>query len=509
MPHILPVGVLVLKGKILSCVLFLILALCGCHTSSKNEAKIVRINLGDEPHTLDPRLARDPHAQMLTRMLFEGLTRVGFNDQPEMALAKKFEVSDDLMTYVFHLRDAKWSNGESVRASDFVDTWKKTLSPDFQSFNAYQLFVLKNGKAIKEGQLAMDELGVSALDEKTLKVELAHPCPYFLEMLALPFFFPVNEQLGNGPFVLEKWKHHDCILVKKNPYYWDADEVKIDGVEMIMVDANTEIQLFQKKDLHWAGSPLSVIPVDAISHLKQEGKLIVKPKAETAFLRTNIDISPLDQPKLRKALALAIDRKSIVEHVLQGGQSCALGILPPSMKLKEEGYFEDGAREKAKDLFAEAMSGKNFSSLTLTYINSQRSHLIAQALQQQWFEVLGVRIGLEAVERKVYFDRLSHGDYELAFCSWGADLHDPVNFLEVFQKESSYEPLLEKSFVTSGDQRRELLAKCEKILMDTMPILPIFHYSLIYMKDENLKGVVLSSLGNLDFKWARLENPDK
>ncbi|NGX37849.1 MAG: Oligopeptide-binding protein OppA [Chlamydiae bacterium] len=523
-----------LKGKIIIGILFLALALFGCHSSSKNEAKIVRINLGDEPHTLDPRQARDPHAQMVVRMFFEGLTRIGANDRPEMAIARDFEVSEDLKTYVFHLQEAKWSNGDPVRASDFVYAWQKTLSPDFCSSNAYQLFILKNGKAIKEGQLPADELGAVALDEKTLKVELSRPIPYFLELVALPFFFPVNQQIeekepkwaekketyvGNGPFSLEKWRHHDCILAKKNPHYWNANEVEIDGVEMIMVDGNTEMGLFEKKELHWAGSPLSSIPVDAISQLKKEEKLIVKPRAETAFLRLNIKTFPLDQPKLRKALALSINRNAIVEHVLQGGQLCAVGILPPSMKLKEEGYFEDGAKERAKELFEEVLNeceGK-LPSLTLTYINSQRSHLIAQAIQQQWFEALGVRIGLEAVERKVYFDRISRLDYDLAFCSWGADFHDPVDFLQVFQyqsqnnpwENSAYVETLNDSFsVANSDERRVLLAKCEQILMDAMPIIPIFHYSALYMKDEKLENVVLSSLGNLDFKWARLENPD-
>ena len=248
-------------------------------------------------------------------------------------------------------------------------------------------------------------------------------------------------------------------------------------------------------------------------------KLIVKPKAETAYLRVNIEIFPLDQQKLRRALALAINRKAIVDHVLQGGQRCAMGFLPPSMKLKNAGYFEDGAIEQAKELFDEAMRecGGKFPSLTLTYINSQRSHLIAQAIQQQWFDAFGVRIGLEAVERKVYFDRLSHRDYDLAFCSWGADFHDPVDFLEVFQYQSQnnlwedplYVQTLNDSFsVADSDERRVLLAKCEQILMDAMPIIPIFHYSALYLKDEKLKDVVLSSLGNLDFKWARLENPE-
>ncbi|NGX59721.1 MAG: Oligopeptide-binding protein OppA [Chlamydiae bacterium] len=523
------------KGKIVF--LFVLLALCGCQSSKEKSGldKMVRINLGAEPHSLDPRYARDPNSQILVGMFFDGLTRIGPNDQPELALASSVEISEDLKTYTFTLRDALWTNGDMVRAQDFAYAWKRMLSPDFSCDNAFQLYLIKNGMQVKEGSLSLDELGILTPDSKTLILELEYPIPYVFELLATPYFFPIHQEtdekkpnwsekqetyVSNGPFLFKQWRHHDQIVVGKNSNYWDADQVQIDGLTLTMVDGDTEAKLFEKKQLDWTGSPLSTIPVDSIAHLRD--KIHVKPRDETAFLRTNIEVAPLNHPKMRKALALAINRKMIVEHVTQGGQLPAQRLVPPSMQLQEKPYFSDGAIQEAKRLFKEALEEleMDFPNIKITYINAERSHLIAQAIQQQWFEAFGIRIGLEAIERKVYFDRISKQNFDLAFCSWGADFHDPVNFLEVFKYKSQstnnthwedpeYVNTLNESFrLVNPEKRLEVLAKCEKILMEAMPIIPIFHYTMLYMKDEKLDGVFLSSMGNLDFKWSRLKNDD-
>jgi oligopeptide transport system substrate-binding protein len=524
-------------GKRKIAVLLILLALFGCQSSPKFpiHSKIVKINLGAEPHTLDPRQARDPNAQVLMRMFFEGLTRIGPHDVPELAMASSVEISEDLRRYIFTLRDAVWSNGEPVKAQDFAYAWKRVLSPDFPCDNAFQLYVIKNAREVLEGTLNEEELGILTPDEKTLVLELEYPTPYLLELLATPYFFPVHQRtdqnqphwaekqqtyVSNGPFLFKEWRHNDLIVAEKNPRYWDQEAVQIDGLTFTMVDGETEMKLFEKGELDWTGSPLSVIPVDAIAHLGD--KLHVKPRDETAFLRSNIEIAPLHHPKIRKALALAINRKAIIEHVLQGGQIPAQRLVPTSMLLQEEPYFSDGAVEEAKLLFNSALEelGGDFPHTQLMYINSERAHLIAQAIQQQWFDAFGVRIGLEAIERKVYFDRISRCDYNLALCSWGADFHDPINFLEVFKyptqstnnthwEDARYTKGLDESFrLFDPKKRNELLAYCEKILMDAMPIIPIFHYTMLYMKNDQLDGVVLSSMGNLDFKWARLKNSD-
>ncbi len=527
------------KGKV-PVILVLVLFLGACSKAQKTSSKVVRINLVDEPHTLDPRCARDPHAQMLMRMFFEGLTRIGPGEKPQLALAQSVVISEDFKTYTFTLRKALWTNGDQIKASDFVYSWRKILSPDFISDNAYQLYVLKNAKEAKEGYLSLEKIGVSAPDDRTLVLEIEYPTPYLLELLAMPFFFPVNERIAEanpkwandlgsyvtcGPFSLKSWRHQSQIEAIKNPLYWDADQVKIDGVSFIMVESNTEMKLFDQKSLHWMGSPLSTISVDAIPYLKKKGSILVKPRAETAFLRVNTSRKILQEAKVRQALALAINRASITEHVLQGGQLPAMRLVPPTMQLQKSSYFKDGAKEDALECLIDGVaklgaSRDDLADLTLLYIHSERGHLIAQAIQQQWHDAFGVRIALEGTERKVYFDRISHHDYDLAFCSWGADFHDPVNFLEVFKyknqstnntdwENANYRSILDSSFImASNEERAHLLGKCEQILMDEMPIIPLFHYTMLYQKDPKLEGVFLSSLGHLDFKWATLQNED-
>jgi len=526
--------------------LFLACALLaiGCQSSSKRGLKgdkIVKINLGAEPCTLDPRKARDSSSQALMRMLFEGLTRIGPNDLPELALAQSVEVSEDLKTYTFTLRPSEWSNGEPVKASDFVYSWKSTLTPGFVSEYVFDLFLIKNGKAIKEGRMPMDQLGAVAINDHTLLVELEYPTPYFLELVAFPVFFPINEELDrknsswalsgdsyicNGPFSLAQWRHHDLLLSEKNPHFWASEEVEIDGIEMVMVQDDTEMKLFEKNQLHWAGSPLSAVPVDELSHLKRCNKLHIQPISGTVFIRVNTQYGPLCHPKVRKALALAINRRAIVQHVTQGEQVPATSLLPPSLKIGDGSYFEDGAVEDAQILFTEALSElkldkSTFPSITFTYGASQRNHLIAQAIQQQWNQSFGIDINLEGVERKVYFDRIAHQDYQLAYGDWLADFNDPINFLEVFKykkrstnnthwEDPRYMELLDRSCgLIEQDKRDKLLGQSEAILMEAMPIIPIYHHSMLYLKDQSLEGVLLTSLGHLDFRWAKLENGDE
>lgn len=512
-----------------------------CSTQGVQPKKLVKINLGGEPCTLDPRKARDISSQAVMRMLFEGLTRIGPTNFPELALAETIEVSKDLKTYTFILRPSQWSNGDPVTAADFVYSWQTTLSPGFLSDYVSNLYLIKNGRAVKEGRLPIEQLGVTAVNDHTLVVELEYPTPYFLELLSFPVFFPIHQGMdrknpnwalgsdayvSNGPFSLASWRHHDLLVAHKNPRFWASEEVELDGIEMVMVQDDTEMKLFQKKQLHWAGSPLSTVPVDEISHLKRKNQLHIQPISGTVFVRINTQYGPLQHPKLRRALALAIDRQALVRHVTQGEQLPATSLLPPSLETGRGAYFKDGDVQAAQILFQEALTElkldrTTFPTLTFTYGASQRNYLIAQAIQQQWNQNFGIDIHLEAVDRKVYFNRISHQDYQLAYGDWLADFNDPINFLEVFKykKQSTnnthwenarYIELLDHSCgLIEQDKRDKLLGEAEGILMDAMPIIPIYHHSMLYLKDKELDGVLLTSLGHLDFRWATFHKSEE
>ncbi|MEI8328614.1 MAG: peptide ABC transporter substrate-binding protein [Chlamydiia bacterium] len=519
----------------------------GCGSSPSNDGSApharacLRINIGEDPSTLDPRKSRSLCDRTLVNMLYEGLTRINREEKVEPAMAQVIEVSSDLMTYTFYLRQAKWTNGESVKASDFAYSWQKMLDPSFASPNASQLYPIKNAKAIKDKHLPMGMLGIEVIDPYTLKVSLEQPTPYFLEMTAFPAFFPVCESVDRmqqevgaksvstpycGPFRLQSWKHNDQLQVVKNEQYWDATAVKLQEIAMYMVKEETEMRMFEKKELDWVGSPLSNIPIDAIMGFKKGKALQSKAMLGTYFLRLNTKQSILSNVNIRKAIAIAIDRQALVEHVLQGDQTPATGLVPLSLRLQTKPYFQDHDVQEAKRLFSQGLAELGTSAnalppLVLIFPTGEKSNLLSQAIQQHWLKAFGLQVSIQAVERKVYYDRLANQDYDIAAGSWIADFNDPINFLEIFKYQSTntnntswennrYIQLLDESSA-QGDpaERRLLLAQSEDLLIKEMPIIPIFHYNMLFAKQGYLKEIVLSSMGNLDFKWAYLENEDK
>jgi oligopeptide transport system substrate-binding protein len=514
----------------------------GCQSSLHKDPKSyeLKINIGEEPHTLDPRKARDVESQTITRMLFEGLMRIGLSDKAEPALAERIDISSDFKTYTLYLRESLWSNGDPVTAFDFVYAWKKILSPKFPSAIAFHLYVLKNGKNAKEGKVTLDEVGIKAIDSKTLKLELEHPAPYFLDLLACSAFFPVNQKVdesipfwaqnastyvSNGPFQLVEWKHQDYLGVKKNQTYWDASKVNIHSIELPMLSEETAWKLFEKRELDWVGSPLSGLPVDVVPGLKKNHRLKSKDFLRTYFLRTNTESVPFSSPLIRRAFAMAINRQMLIDHVMQGNQVPATGLVPIALKLQKTPYFQDADVHQAKELFLEGLRALHLNreelpEIRLMYRYSESNHSIIQAVQQQWFEAFGVRVVLEAVEGKVYFEKISRQDYHMAACDWIADFADPINFLEIFKykrgdsnntlwEHPRYTELLDRSLQVADEEKRlEMLAQSEQILIGEMPIIPIFYSNMLYLNQPRLKDVVLSPLGQIDFKWASIVKED-
>ena len=250
--------------------------------------------------------------------------------------------------------------------------------------------------------------------------------------------------VSNGPFVLRTWEHSNTIQVVRNPLYWDAKSVHLPGIEMVMVTPEAEFRMFQDCQLDWAGSPLSILPPDSISHLKEKQNLQVKPLLGTYFLRINTLGNPfLSHPLTRRALAFSINRGAITEHILQGGQLPATSLVPPTMGLSVNGYFNDADSEKAKDLLdlyceREEFSQSEFPSLSILYIADERNYAIVMTLKEQIENALGIQVDLEPAERKIFHERVSKKQYQLAAGSWIADFNDPINFLDVFKfKEGS------------------------------------------------------------------------
>lgn len=520
-----------------------VLMLLGCYKAqSPIQQQIIRVNIGEEPQSLDPRKARSLSSITLMHMFFEGLMRTSQTGSLEMALADQVEVSDDGLQYRFHLRKSFWSNGKPVTSFDFAEAWRTVLDPQFPTDIAYQLYGIKNARKAKLGEVSLTQIGILTPDPQVLIVELEHPIPYFLQLVTMPYFFPVPYQtvtansewayapetyVCNGPFKLAKWNHSEEIKAVKNPRYWQAESVRLAEIDLVMIDGSTELQMFEEGHLDWAGSPLSSIPVDAVSSLKSEDVFHIDPFLATYFFRVNTaetiqgKKNPLSSSAFRKSLALALDRNLLTEHVLQGGQIPARGLVPPGLGLCEKGYFQDGANQ-ARAFLTDALLELDLTldklePVRLSFASSERNTMIAQAVQKQWEKTLGIRVELEAIESKIYFQRVSHKEYQLAAGSWTADFSDPINFLEVFKyKDAStnntnwengrYVDLLNQSALCKDAQeRRRLLREAEAILIDQMPLIPVYHYALNYLKRNGLEEVALSSLGKVDFRWAHVD----
>jgi len=273
--------------------------LAGCKNSSPlSNGQCIRINIGADPQTLDPRKARDLTSITLMNMFFEGLMRTSKKGDLEPALAESIEVSNDGLQYRFHLRKSLWSNGDPVTSFDFAESWRSILDPGFPSDIAYQLYGIKNAKKAKQGEISLSEVGILTPDAQTLIVDLETPIPYFLQLVAMTSFFPVSHKMAsgnsngsfdpatyvcNGPFMPKVWKHADAIEAVKNPHYWQKEEVILAKIDLFMMSPDTEIQMFEEKNLDWAGSPLSKMPVDAIAHLKEKEELFISPFSGTYF----------------------------------------------------------------------------------------------------------------------------------------------------------------------------------------------------------------------------------
>jgi oligopeptide transport system substrate-binding protein len=509
-------------------------------TSLSSATKVVqniRINITGEPQTLDPRKARSLNDLNVIKMLMEGLTRMNYDNQPELALAEKYSISEDQKTYTFTLKKTKWSNGDPVTSHDFIYSWKKILSPTFPADNANLLYVIKNGSLIKEGKLPLSMLGVQAVDDSTLVVHLEHPVSFFLEALASPTFYPIHTQtdkenphwaenaetyISCGPFKLSEWKHSDFISVIKNDKYWDINSVKLKKIDMVMVSPETGFNMYQKNELDWEGSPLSNLPLDALDQLKGNKELKTQSYLVTSFIRTNTNKSPFNSVEVRKAFAIAMDRHSIIDHILNGYPAYASGLVPTALGLRDSEYFEDGNVEEAKQLLDTALaesliSNDDLSDITLSFISNEKNYRICQVIQEQWKKAFDINVKLEPLEGKVYFSRVSKQDFQLALGSWVADFRDPINFLEIFKtrelgtnntnwENNDYLTKLEQSYEsTDAETRKGLLKECEEILIKEMPIIPIWHGNMHYIRNEKVKNVIVSETGGIDFKWAFMD----
>lgn len=513
-----------------------LLLLCSCEKKSKEyrqSKQELRVNIRIEPLSLDPRKPNDVTSINFIKMCFDGLMRMGLDRLPHLSVASSFDISDDKKIYTFYLKDTSWSDGHPVTAYDFEKSWKTTLDPLFPSEAITDLYVLKNAKAAKTKKCSIDDVGVVALNEKTLRVELDHPIPSFLAMLSTHCFYPTPSHIVyehpewadkkgpyyicNGPFCLTEWRPSNYMLLKKNVRYWDHENVTLEQIQLLLIDdENTELSMFENDELDWAGSPLSALPFDALPTLKHMESY---PMAGVYYYTLNTKDPLLKNVNLRRALALSVNRQEIIDNITQSSEKIATCYVPPPLCTAQRSYFKDADVAQAQIYFTRALkelelTAEEFPTLTLSYNTMSSHHKIAQAIQGQWRDALGIKVRLANKEWKVYLDEQRHHQFQIGRMGGIANTYEPIAFLDTFRYLSSDEnfcqwtntaftEILEQSdHAIDSEERLRYLLKAEAIFMDEMPVIPIFFYRGNYLKKSYVKNVYLSELAEVDFKWA-------
>ncbi|MFR1824514.1 MAG: peptide ABC transporter substrate-binding protein [Clostridium saudiense] len=527
----------------------------GCGDSSSNSGSSssnqqLVFNLGEDPETMDPTLNNSSGAGTMILNAFEGLMVLDENDQPVEGTAESMEVSEDGLVYTFKIReDAKWSDGEAVTADNFKYSWLRALNKETAAEYAYQLFYIKNAEKFYNGEATAEEVGINVIDEKTLEVTLETPTAYFPQLLAFTTYVPLREDIvsanpegwatnpetyvSNGPFKLVQWDMKDQLVFEKNGNYWDKDSVKLESLTFKLVtDDTTAYSELKAGNFDMVNS----VPTNEIEPGIEEGLVHVNPKLGNYYFAINVgkqdtlseDVKEVLNNKLvRQALNLAIDRQEIIDNVGKAEQIPAYSFVPQGITdengndFASKEYYDpsdmEGNIAKAKELLKEAgyENGNGIPTIELMY-NSEGAHKdICQIIQQNWEEI-GVNVELTNQEWAVFLNTRQQGDYQIARHGWIGDYIDPMTFLDLWVtgggnndcgfSNARYDELIAAAKVeTDSAKRLEMLREAEDILMDEMPILPIYYYTTVTAANENVKGVRISTLGKISFKYAYKE----
>lgn len=507
------------------------LLLSGCGRLHER-ADLVFIN-GAEPETIDPAIVTDQVSMRVSNALFEGLCRNNADGKPEPGTAERWDVSADKKTYTFHLRvNAKWSNGDSVTARDFVFSWRRALLPETAADYASMLYIIRGARAFNEGtNTDFSQVGVRAIDDRTLEVVLENPTPYFIDLCAFPTLAPVHEAtltkhksawvkpqnvVVNGSYLLNDWLLDDRIELKKNPGYWDAANVNLRTIDVMPVsDPNTALNYFLTGQVDLMMDK-GTVPVSLVTKLKQQPWFHTGPFLGTWFIRFNVTKPPFNDPRVRHALSLAIDKKRITEKITQLGERSAFALVPPGAGADyQPPKGDDFDPQKARELLAAAgyPGGKGFPLIEYLHIPPLVERNIAVELQAMWEQNLGIKVSLAKQEQKIWLASMRELSYQFTRSSWVGDYNDPNTFLEMFTsgsgnnrtgwKSAEYDKLIADAASEPDVQKRNaIFQRAEKLLVvDEAVILPVYYYvGVQFFNKDKLGGVQTNLIDDHPFR---------
>ncbi|MDT6941634.1 peptide ABC transporter substrate-binding protein [Brucella pseudogrignonensis] len=485
----------------------------------------VVLNRGNDtdPATLDHHRTSTVSEGNVLRDLYDGLTIQNANGEAVPGVAKSWDISEDGLVYTFHLRDdAKWSNGDPVTAGDFSFAFHRLMDPKTAAGYASMLFVIKNAEDVAGGKKPVDELGVEAVDDHTLKVTLNSPAPYFLELLTHQTGFPLHKKsveengdkfttpgkmVTNGAYELVSFTPNDKIVMKKNPNYYEADQVKIDTINWIpFEDRASCMRRFEAKEVQIC----SDVPAEQMDYVKKNlaNEFRMAPYLGVYYLpvKGKTADSKLKDPRVRQALSMAIDRDFIADQVWQGTMLPGYSLVPPGINhyVKDApklDYSDDmlDREDKAKELLKEAGVEPNTLSIELLYNTSENNKNTMAAIADQLGNI-GVNATLNETEGATYFNFLREdGPFDIARAGWIGDYNDPQNFLYIAQSDVSFNyskvknpeydaKMAEAAKILDLDARAKVLAEAEQLKLDDMSNIPILYYSSRALVSDKIDG---------------------
>lgn len=524
----------------------LVLAACGQQKSSQSQSKqVLNWTESAQISTQDPSLTTDSTSFQALLNTQEGLYRLDKKQKPQLALAKSAKVTDGGKTYTFVLRNAKWSNGQAITANDFVYSYRRTLNPKTKSSMAFYLYQIVNAEAINAGKKPVSSLGVKALSKNKLQIKLVRPVSYFKLLLAFPLFFPENQQfiekvgskygtaakytISSGPFKLTKWTgSNKQFTLVKNQNYWDKKNVKLDKVnETISETSSTAYNLYQAGKLDE-----TYLTGEQVKANKGKSTFYDRPASAIQRLELNRKkVKAFNNFNIRRALSLAIDRESLAK-VLSDGSVAAKGFVLSGMgnnpttgeAFYKEAYVKEAVSynlKEAKKYLAKGYKELGIKSLNLnlTVSDTDSAKQVGEFLQSKLGELPGVKITVTTLPYTTLISRQSAGNYQLTIKNWQAILGDPINFLDVFEKDSSYntsgfasskyDQLLNEAENVYGNkpvQRWKRLVAAEKLLMNEQATIPLIQTAKPQLVQSYVKNVSYNPLGiPYDFKLVYIK----
>ncbi len=533
------------------------MALAGCGGGSKSakkvSGKILTIEMGPEVESIDPALNTTNDGANYLTYLFDNLLRTDKDGKVVPSLAQKYEVSDDGLTWTFHLRDGlKWSDGSDFTANDFVYSWQRMVDPDIAAPYAETVLGMVEGydeaigKPDENGNQTttpdITKLRVEAPDDKTFVVHMSHPTPYFDKLAAFAALSPVKKDvveakpdgwtldpktyISTGPFKLAEWKSGSYLMLEKNENYWNKDAVKLDGIKcLLMEDQNAAFSAYESGD----ALMIKDIPTQEITTLQKRPDYRLDPQIGTYFIDLNNTLDEFKDAKVRQALSLALDRKYISETITAGTYTPAKGFVPAGVVDWDTSAWEDhitdpsvyinvddyqGNLAKAKELLKEAGHENGAGLPTIVYSTNDQSYhkKIAEYLQQVWGE-LGVKVEVNIVEWKSFTPQRRSGNYQAARDGWVMDYNDPSNILQLTStgngnnsskySNPEYDALLEKAANEADPQTRfGYFHQAEEMLMRDMGVTPLLYYNEMYLQSDKIKDSYHTTDGIWHFEYA-------